>query len=452
MKTWVSISLPPIGVGLRCQGSVLIIVLWIVFGLVSLALYFGHSMVFNLRAADQNAAGVQADQVIEGAARYLTFVLTNTALLGQLPDTNYYRCAAVPVGEGAFWLIGRDNSDQTLRTPVYGLVDEGSKLNLNTATLDMLEMLPRMTPEFAAAIIDWRDTDEDVTIGGAESETYLRLNPPYFCKNAPFESLDELRLVEGVTSEILFGEDSNLNGVLDPNENDGAVTLPDDNRDGLLDPGIFEYLTVYSREPNKRSDGTARVSVNSTNELASLLQERLADRAQAIQQAVSGQIGSFRSVLQFFVQSGMTAQEFAQVAADLTVTNAAYVEGLINVNTAPEPVLACIPGIGLEKAPQIVAFRQSKTTNDLYSVAWVMQVLDQASALQAGPYITTFSYQFSADVVAVGSHGRGYRRTLFVFDTSEDQPKIIYRRDRARLGWALGAELPPTWLAGKEIR
>src|ERR1043166_6895475 len=53
-----------------------------------------------------------------------------------------------------------------------------------------------------------------------------------------------------ISLDILYGEDANLNGLLDPNENDGPQTLPDDNRDGRLDHGIFEYLTVYSRQPN----------------------------------------------------------------------------------------------------------------------------------------------------------------------------------------------------------
>ena len=55
-----------------------------------------------------------------------------------------------------------------------------------------------------------------------------------------------------------------------------------------------------------------------------------------------------------------------------------------------------------------------------------------------GPYITCHSYQFTADIAAVGSFGRGYRRVKFVFDTSEGTPKIIYRQDLTHLGWALG--------------
>jgi hypothetical protein len=48
--------------------------------------------------------------------------------------------------------------------------------------------------------------------------------------------VDEVRLVYGATLEILYGEDVNRNGILDPNENDGDVTLPLDNADGRIDP------------------------------------------------------------------------------------------------------------------------------------------------------------------------------------------------------------------------
>ena len=111
-------------------------------------------------------------------------------------------------------------------TPVFGLVDEASKLNLNTATADMLAMLPGMTVEFAAAIVDWRDNDSTPSENGAEDEVYQRLDPPRRCKNGPFESIDELRLVYGATPELLHGEDANRNGILDANENDGDVSLP----------------------------------------------------------------------------------------------------------------------------------------------------------------------------------------------------------------------------------
>lgn len=424
-------------------GSVLIIVLWVAFGLVSVTLYFAHSMAMEMRAADNRSAALEAEQAIAGALRYVTNLLANAEYPGQLPDVWTYQVENVPVGTATFWLIGRGDAQDAPDRAVFGLVDEASKLNLNTATLEMLEALPGMTAELAAAIVDWRDTDAEPTDGGAEDEVYLRLDPAYRCKNGPFESVEELRLVSGAYLDLLFGEDTNLNGVLDANENDGDASPPSDNRDGRLDPGLFEYLTVYTRESATRSDGTARIELsgNSTQELATLLQEKFGtDRANQILRGVGNATNGFPSVVEFYLRSGMTADEFAQIESDVMVSGANGGAGLVNVNTASEAVLACIPGIGPENAPTLVAQRQGNTQT-LTSVAWITQVLAETNAIAAGPYLTGRGYQFSADLAAVGHHGRGYQRVRFVCDTRDGTPRIIARRDLTPLGWALGREV-----------
>ncbi len=62
------------------DASVLVAVLWITFGLVSLAIYFAQSSNFEFRAADNRVAAVEADQAIEGAARYVSNVLAAVLL------------------------------------------------------------------------------------------------------------------------------------------------------------------------------------------------------------------------------------------------------------------------------------------------------------------------------------------------------------------------------------
>jgi len=99
----------------------------------------------------------------------------------------------------------------------------------------------------------------------------------------------------------------------------------------------------------------------------------------------------------------------------------------------------------------LVAYRQSNP-DKLTSVAWVAQALDRSSAIQAGPYLTVESYQFTADIAAVGHHGRGYSRARFIFDVSEGTPKIRYRQDLTRLGWALGQTTRQRLLLANEIR
>jgi hypothetical protein len=84
-------------------------------------------------------------------------------------------------------------------------------------------------------------------------------------------------------------------------------------------------------------------------------------------------------------------------------------------------------------------------------VAWVIDALGTSSsivtALATGDFITTHTYQFTADIAAVGAYGRGYRRVKFVFDVSDGTPKILYRQDLSRLGWALGDQTRQTLLA-----
>jgi type II secretory pathway component PulK len=437
----------------RARGSVLVIVLWVSLGLVSITLYFAHTMTMSLRATDNRVAGLVAEQAVESGSRYAGVVLSNsfsTTQVGLVPDPTTYRCTEMPVGDAKFWLIGRVNQQTTTTpdAPYFGLIDESSKLNLNApfVTAEVLQFLPRMTPELAAAIIDWRDSDSDISDVGAESEVYQRMRPAYSCKNAPFETVDELRMVYGFNTEILFGEDANLNGILDQNENDGTVSLPYDNRDSRLDAGVFEYLTVYSVEPNKRADGTARVNIAQTTELQTYLQDKFGQqRANEIVGKVGTPGNRTTNLLQFYVASGMTAEEFGQIEPDILSTNQ-MLTGLVNAATAPLEVLTCIPGIGKDFAATIVNYRSSNPSR-MTSIAWLTEVLEPTNAATAGNYVTSRSYQYTADVAAVGQHGRGYRRTRFVLDMTTGTPVIVRRQDLTHLGWALGVGTRRTLLA-----
>jgi type II secretory pathway component PulK len=127
---------------LRCarRGSVLVIVLWIAFGLVSLALYFANSMNFELRAADNRVCAMAADQAIEGAVRYLNYLLVQQIANGSngvFLNLDGSLCQNVPVGEAHYWLIGRDTNNPVGPGRLcFGLVDEASKLNLNMAAIN----------------------------------------------------------------------------------------------------------------------------------------------------------------------------------------------------------------------------------------------------------------------------------------------------------------------------
>lgn len=436
------------------RGSLLIIVLWIAFGLVTLTLYFAHSMNLELRAADNRVAAIKSGQAIDGAARYLSNVLATVAYPGQMPGDWDIPCEAVPVGQARYWFIGRDTNhwELNLTRPVFGLVDEASKINLRAGwlTAERIEYLPGMTPQIAAAIMDWRDEDTTVSDNGAEDESYSRLAKSYKAKNAAFETVEELRLVFGMTAEILYGEDANLNGVLDANENDAEISPPYDNRDGRLDAGLMEYFTVYSREP------VSGTNINNQPSIRAML-ESVFGRSRATEirrqlyptQPPGRPAQSMRSVLEFYLRGGFTEDEFAQVSDLVTAATNSFTEGLVNVNTASEPVLECVPGIGLDYAAQMVTYREANPSK-LATVAWVAEAIGDTNALTAGPYITTRSYQYTADIAAVGHHNRGYQRVKYVFDTSEGAPLILHRQDLTHLGWALGKETRAELLAAQQ--
>lgn len=420
------------------RGSVLIIVIWVCLGLVALTLYFSHAMVSELRASDQRGAEILARQAVAGGTRYAGYLLSQFALNGAVPRRDDYRAADLPIGDAVFWFIGRDPGQRPTAAPVFGLVDEASKINLNTAPRSVLEALPALTPELVDAILSWRNRNQ----AGANDGIYGRLDPPRLNKAEPFESVDELRLVYGATLDVLFGEDTNRNGALDDNENDGDQSGPRDDADGLLQPGLLEYVTVHSREPNTRADGQRRINLTTTagrQQLNQLLRQRFGGpRAATITEALGG--AELRTVADLMARSPMTFAEFVQIRGEISTTGNASIPGLININTASETVLACLPGIGTQNAGAIAAYRLAHP-EVLSSMAWLSQVLNRADLIRALPYLTDRSYQFSADVAAVGPNGRGYCREKTLFDMTRGTPRIIYHQDLTSYGWALGSEV-----------
>ena len=157
----------------------------------------------------------------------------------------------------------------------------------------------------------------------------------------------------------------------------------------------------------------------------------------------------------------MSSSDFAKIYPNATTSTSAYIRGRVNVNTADSAVLTALfmgtgynqgvdEGTATSAAQNLINYRQ-QNANSLSSVAWIVDALGVGSpvirALQTGDFVTVRTFQFTADIAAVGPHGRGYRRVKFIFDTSDGTPKILYRQDLSGLGWALGDKVRETWVA-----
>ena len=94
----------------------------------------------------------------------------------------------------------------TYRTHVSDL---GALLNVNRVTEDELRAF--LTAKaidvvsvdgLAQAILDWRDADDSPRPHGAERDAYIKAGAREIPRNGPFESIDELRFVRGMTPAI----------------------------------------------------------------------------------------------------------------------------------------------------------------------------------------------------------------------------------------------------------
>lgn len=94
--------------------------------------------------------------------------------------------------------------------PVHVFVrDESAKIDINTALDPLLKGLLKnaglkdeQVERLFDAIADWRDPDDYTRANGAEAREYEAAGRKYKPANAPFETLEELRLVLGITPEL----------------------------------------------------------------------------------------------------------------------------------------------------------------------------------------------------------------------------------------------------------
>ncbi len=93
---------------------------------------------------------------------------------------------------------------------LFSVRDVAGLIDINAVTAGVLERVLRnvgLTAEqavsLAAAIVDFRDADDDVTPGGAETDAYRAASMPHMPKNGPFETVMELDQVLGMNPQLL---------------------------------------------------------------------------------------------------------------------------------------------------------------------------------------------------------------------------------------------------------
>lgn len=179
------------------RGQALVPVIMVVLILTSLALAFTASSRRELKAASNFTSDAVVFNAARGAVNYAM------SALGQI-SSNGYTYGIVPPGpdtDANGWMpVG----DAWVKIDV---IDTAACININNASAATLERMSvfGQNPTVADAMIDWRTPETTATSDGAKSDYYQGLTPPYNCKDAPYDTVEELLLVKGVTPTILYG-------------------------------------------------------------------------------------------------------------------------------------------------------------------------------------------------------------------------------------------------------
>ncbi|MFO0831975.1 MAG: type II secretion system protein GspK [Phycisphaerales bacterium] len=337
--------------------------------------------------------------------------------------------------DGATWRV---RSLQDGRE-VAGPEDAAAKININRMTKEqLLAVEPFMTEDVADSVLDWIDADDDTRELGAEIGYYKGLAYPVEPRNDVMRSIAELELVAGVDAKDVRGEDWNLNGILDPNEDDGNASWPPDNQDGILDRGWSGIMTAYSAESPLALSGQKRLdlTVASVNEIVTRLQVTQ-PQAQAVRDSVDNVPGIRQTDFVRFPlgnlnrqaarNQGKSQQEQRNAARVQALTTeqlgkvldecsmgpaelATFVPGRLNVNTCDAKTMEYLAEIDPSLADAIIAERSGRS-NGFTSVADLLDVdgMSRQTLADIAELLTTRS-----SVYVVHSKGRDERTGLEV--------------------------------------
>jgi type II secretory pathway component PulK len=441
--------------------------MWVLVAVSGVVLVLAHSMRVEAIASANRLSQIQADATERGAEQFLCSIVD--AEVATPGSTSNVSMEAQQIGDGYFWVMKPNPDDETVRS--YGLTDEGGKLDINTAPLTMLQLLPNMPGDVASSIYNWRGQAASGDGLGASDADYEAMSPPYQCKHALFETTEELLLVRGITTDLLFGLDKNRDGVVDTTEMaaGGATAAVSVDSDSSSNRGIFPFVTCYGVKATTSAVSMSTRAVNvdtaSQSSLNTVLQKSIPSGTISRIMTVlfppppgRGRPPAprpvFNSVLGFAAVFGITSAQLSPIYTQLSAVPAtrttATTVAKINVNTAPKQVLICLPAFEDSDVQAIVSHRQQLATGtDPSDISWLLDAVATNKIAAAGRFFTGRSSVFSGDIVAVSPDGRAFRRYRVVVDGSKTPAYVIYRRDLTGWGWPLPVEIQTAMRSGK---
>ncbi len=198
-------------------GIALIVVMIAITVLTILAAGFAYAMKVETKLAQNANSEAELIWLGRSGVERARWILAQQLAIGREPyDSLNQKWAGGPGGVGTSNSPLADISldDYQLGNGSFSLkiIDLERKINVNAADQAMLEQAlkvvgadPSAITSISASILDWIDPDDMARVGGAESDYYQGLDPPYYAKNRPIDDMSELLLIRGITPEIYWG-------------------------------------------------------------------------------------------------------------------------------------------------------------------------------------------------------------------------------------------------------
>ena len=384
------------------RGLSLISTLWMLTVLSVLATHFLYSIRLEQRA--------QANFADRTKFHYAAKAGFERAIVMLRGDETPYDSLGENWADGLEEQIGTGTESVNALTYRVKITDEGSKMNINTADVSVIQGLLTL-------------------MGYQEVEVTEQPLAEAIEQGRPYRTVRDLARVQGMTPELLYGQQAAVDPTATAAAGDDLGTDATGAQQNI--PGLADIVTVYSIDKNTDARGNARVNINnadgqqvtqiqgnnnqpvfSQGEKDALVQQREFDSigdlidATAVTEQVFNNIreqisvesdeenedivnintadaselqtldgidegiaeriidhrnsqGNFQNVDQLKEVKLLTEQEFGSIVDQITTTDDAVVSGFININTAPQEILQLLPGMDTDKAQAIITRRES---------------------------------------------------------------------------------------------
>ncbi len=316
----------------RRDGIALVIVLLVVVALGILAGGFSYSMLVETRLARNANMEPDLEWLGRSGVELARYVLGHTlSIPGESGIASLNQKWAGGPGMTNDILSEINLSDVPLGNGSFSvkIVDCERKVNINIASEDLLQRAfvfmgvdAAVQSSVIEAILDWKDLDDNPRLNGAESEEYLRGNPPYYSKNGPLDDIAELMMIRGITPELFWGHE-------------GARQNPRSLQETVSSgsPGLGQTYSGVGLSELFTTFGTPQININTASlAVLQLLPGVDANIAGAIMQRRAGYDGAegteddqpFRSVVELAGIAGLGPQYVALIQRFCGVMSATF--------------------------------------------------------------------------------------------------------------------------------